>query len=261
MELLDFLHVNQEEGFLPLAMTLKAAKEYGMSFRDVEIVAMNEGIMPLRYKRNVKSLCVQEQLTLLQSNVLIVGCGGLGGFVAELLTRIGVGNIHLFDGDVFEEHNLNRQIGATVPTLGKNKAQVLAERLMQINPSLHVSAYPEFFSLDHHSALLETIHVTVDALDDPTFKKVLARWTYERHMSFVHAAIAGMTLECSTNRCLEELYPTEGKGAETLLGNLAFTVACAAALQSAEVVKLLLHRPHLDQTLFMDLKEYETVLF
>ncbi len=261
MELLDFLHVNSYEGFLPLAITLQAAKEYGMRFRDVEIVALNEGIMPLRYKRNVQSLCVQEQLTLLQSNVLIVGCGGLGGFVAELLTRIGVGCIRLFDGDVFEEHNLNRQIGATVQTLGKNKAQVLAERLMQINPSLHVSAYPEFFSLERHGDLLDTVDITVDALDDPEFKTVLARYTYERHMPFVHAAIAGMTLECSTNRCLEELYPSGGKGAETLLGNLSFTVACAAALQSAEVVKLLLHRPHLDQTLFMDLKEYETVFF
>ena len=260
MELLDFLKTHLEDGFLPLSYGYEAAKHYNISFRDVEIAALNAGIMPLRYKRNCKSLSPKEQLTLLHSHVLILGCGGLGGFVAEFLTRIGVGNITLFDGDFFEEHNLNRQIGATLETLGKNKAQTLSLRLKKINPALHVNAYAEFFSLDKHRAMLSNVDVMVDALDEPALKRTLARWAHEHHLSFVHAAIAGMTLQCNTNQCLEDFYPTDGKGAEAYAGNLSFTVSCAASLQSAEVVKILLGRPHLDKTLFMDLNAYEYLL-
>ena len=103
MELLDFLKHHLKEGFLPLNVTFEAMQHFSCTFRDVEAMALKHNITPLRYKRNQKTISVEEQYTLFQSTVLIIGCGGLGGFVSEILTRIGVGTLILCDGDVFEE--------------------------------------------------------------------------------------------------------------------------------------------------------------
>ena len=67
-------------------------------------------MMENRYKRNIGALTIEEHEKLKQFKVCVVGCGGLGGYIIEMLGRIGVGNITAIDGDVFDESNLNRQI-------------------------------------------------------------------------------------------------------------------------------------------------------
>ena len=74
----------------------------------------------------------QEKLKL--ANVLIIGCGGIGCTTAELLARAGVGKISLIDADSIEISNLQRQIAYTPANVGFYKAEILAKRLMQINP-------------------------------------------------------------------------------------------------------------------------------
>ncbi|MBP6324515.1 MAG: ThiF family adenylyltransferase, partial [Sulfurospirillum sp.] len=138
MELIDFIKTHLKEGFLPLSTSFEAMERFTCNFREVEETALSKGILPLRYKRNQKTISTQEQYALFQSHVVIIGCGGLGGFVSEMLTRIGVGTLTLIDGDVFEEHNLNRQNFSSIQTLGQNKAKVLAQKLQEINPALHV---------------------------------------------------------------------------------------------------------------------------
>ncbi len=74
--------------------------------------------------------------TLHKSHVLIVGLGGVGAYAAEQLCRAGVGEMTIVDADTVEDSNRNRQLPALVSTLGRNKVEVVAERLLQINPEL-----------------------------------------------------------------------------------------------------------------------------
>ncbi len=257
MECLEFLRTHLIEGFLPLQASFEAMQRFTCNFRDVEQCALENNILPLRYKRNQKTLTTQDQYTLFKAKVLIVGCGGLGGFVSEMLARIGVGELILCDGDVFEEHNLNRQNFSSIKTLGRNKAEVLKEKLEEINPALHVKTKTTFLRLPKERELLEKVDVIVDALDNPNLKCLLASCAQAINKPFVHAAIGGYYSQFATQTTLEHLYAQEGDGIETHLGNPSFTVCFAASIQSVEVVKLLLKKPHLTHFLMGDLWEYE----
>ena len=81
---------------------------------------------------------------LANSHVLIVGLGGVGSFAAEFICRAGVGRMTIIDGDNFDETNKNRQLTALDSTLGRNKAEVLGERLLDINPKLNLTIIQEF---------------------------------------------------------------------------------------------------------------------
>jgi len=259
-ELLAFLKEESPEGFLPLASAFKAMERFTYSFREVEGTALQHDITPLRYRRNQKTISVQEQYQLFHSTVLIIGCGGLGGFVSEILTRIGVGNLILCDGDVFEEHNLNRQNFSSPKTLGRFKAEVLKEKLEEINPALHVKCITSFFDPKTDKGLIQHADVIVDALDNPDLKCLLATLCQKEKKAFVHGAIAGYYSQFSTCTTLEHLYLQKGDGAEKRSGNPSFTVCFAASIQSAEVVKLLLGKPHLQAPLMGDLWDYELIL-
>ena len=80
-----------------------------------------------------------------KQTVMVVGCGGVGSFCVEALARTGVGNLILIDADVFELSNLNRQLPATLETLGKYKVDVLKERIQTINPECCVRTYAFFY--------------------------------------------------------------------------------------------------------------------
>ena len=95
---------------------------------------MDQGIKyPKRYNRNFHSLSQQDQEKLAKSTVAVVGCGGLGGYMAEELSRLGIGRLILIDGDQHDETNINRQLTATELTLGCWKVQAARERLQQVN--------------------------------------------------------------------------------------------------------------------------------
>lgn len=259
MTRLEFLRTHLEEGFLPLKTTFEAMERFTCNFREVEEEALRAGILPLRYKRNQKSISTKEQYRLFHSTVLVIGCGGLGGFVSEMLTRIGVGNLILCDGDVFEEHNLNRQNFSTLKTLGRLKADVLKENLEAINPSLHVRTIPRFFDPKNDASLVEEADVIVDALDNPELKCALASLAKMQQKAFVHGAIAGYYSQFASCASLDELYKEKGDGVEKTSGNPSFTVCFAAAIQSAETIKILLDKPHLQTPLMGDLWEYELI--
>lgn len=74
-----------------------------------------------------------------ESSVLIVGLGGVGAFAAEMICRAGIGNMTIVDGDVVSESNRNRQLPALSSTTGRPKAQIMGERLLDINPALNVT--------------------------------------------------------------------------------------------------------------------------
>src|SRR6266567_2964839 len=109
-ELHRFLREHAEGDLLPWLAQNAAAERFGFSLAHVEETALAAGFLPARYQRNRQAISVNQQLTLFRSRVAVIGCGGLGGYVIEELARLGVGTIIAIDPDVFEEHNLNRQI-------------------------------------------------------------------------------------------------------------------------------------------------------
>ena len=101
----------------------------------------------MRYSRNIPALSEAECALLCSKTVAVIGCGGLGGYLIEYLTRIGVGSIRCVDGDVFEESNLNRQLLSSPALLGTGKAAAATARIREINPHVQAEALPVF--LDH----------------------------------------------------------------------------------------------------------------
>ena len=109
---------------------------------------------------------------LKRSTVLILGLGGVGGYVLEGLVRAGVGRFVLADCDVFSESNLNRQILATRETVGRKKTEVASERARAINPEAEVFTYDAFLDQNTVPELfsLSEISFCVDAVDNVTAK-------------------------------------------------------------------------------------------
>lgn len=221
-----------------------------------------------RYNRNMMTLSPEENKKLNEFKICVIGCGGLGGYVVELLGRLGVGFITAIDGDVFEETNLNRQILSTERQIGKSKAMVAKERMDEVNSDVEVNAIQEFLTEENCRELIMGHHVVVDALDNMTTRIILEKHCEVLDLPMIHGAIAGWYGQVSTilpgDRTLEKIYPEgENKGAEVELGNPSFTPALVASLQVAEVVKLLFHKGDLLQRklLTIDLLSHDYEIF
>jgi len=238
-KLTQTLHRHAPDGLLSFSAQAAVASEFDRSLYAVEEHALREGILPLRYARNRQTITLPMQHTLLTSRVAILGCGGLGGQVAEMLARIGVGHMTLIDPDTFEEHNLNRQNFSTFDAIGQAKVLVLRQALTRFNPVIQIRPLIHRFDPADDMALITDADVVIDALDDPGLKRTLAQACRDHALPFIHGAIAGMDGQLAVNTTLEHLYHDGGHGAEDTAGNLPFTAAFVAAMQAAEAVKLL----------------------
>lgn len=118
---------------------------------------------PLERQRGL--LSPQEQAAVARARVSVLGQGGVGGVAAELLARAGVGGLTICDGDRFEASNLNRQVGAASSTLGRAKAEVMAERLADINPALKLWVAQPVHDLSSAQAALHGATAGVLAID------------------------------------------------------------------------------------------------
>jgi len=114
----------------------------------------------------------QDNIEKLKSRrVAVFGIGGVGGHSAEALCRCGVGKIDIFDGDVVNITNINRQIIATHQTIGRFKTDVMKERLLEINPGLVINAYNIFYRPEKSDDVdLSVYDYVLDAVDDVTAK-------------------------------------------------------------------------------------------
>ena len=103
---------------------------------------------------------------LKDAKVAVFGIGGVGSFVCEGLARSGIGNFILIDYDKIDESNINRQIIATTKTIGRYKAELMAERILEINPNANVEIYKEFYMADSESDIItEDLTYAVDCVD------------------------------------------------------------------------------------------------
>src|SRR5437764_7848862 len=114
------------------------------------------------FSRNLGWLTEWEQQALRQKRVAIAGMGGVGGFHLLTLARFGIGAFNIADLDKFELVNFNRQIGATTATIGRSKAQVMADAARQINPELRISCFDQGVSDENLEKFLAGVDLCID---------------------------------------------------------------------------------------------------
>ena len=120
------------------------------------------------------------------SAVLIVGVGGVGSYAAEAVARAGVGSITIMDGDTVQPSNLNRQLVALTSTLGRNKAEVMAERIRDINPDAGVTALARFYE-ENDDLDITAFDWVIDAIDSVLAKTALIKTAVEKDVNIVSA--------------------------------------------------------------------------
>ena len=229
---------------------INLSRASGASGREIEIMALEHGVVPERYVRNMKTFSPQDQVALLKAQVSIVGLGGLGGTVVEILSRLGIGTLNVIDGDTFEESNLNRQFLSTPRMMAKSKADAAERRIKEINPSITVKQHSQFLDQNNGLDLLSRPDVIVDCLDNLKTRFVLERLCRQIGSPLVSAAVAGSSGHVTTiypqDQGLKLIYGDPAKtpphGAEASLGTVPYSVTFLAALECAEIVKIIQHK-------------------
>jgi molybdopterin/thiamine biosynthesis adenylyltransferase len=253
---------------LLLADAIALATKTALALGEVERFALTAGVVPERYSRNQKALSCAEQLLLLQARVAIIGLGGLGGAVVEMLSRLGIGHLTLVDGDVFDESNLNRQLLSSPRLLGRRKAEVAAARVAEINAAVTTRVIAHFLGADNGGDILQDVDLAIDCLDNIPSRFVLETACRQAAIPLVSAAIAGWSGQATVifpgDTGLRRLYgPAEDaprKGIEAALGTLPFAAAHLATVQCAEAATILLGRtsPLRHALLLSDLSDHQS---
>ena len=135
-----------------------------------------------------------EKLQILRNaHVLVVGVGGVGAYAAEMVVRAGVGSITIADADKVSESNINRQLVALHSTVGREKCDILAERLKDINPDLELTIVNRFIKDSETDALLDSakFDYVVDAIDTLSPKLALIKGALDRSIPIVSSMGAG----------------------------------------------------------------------
>lgn len=206
----------------------------------------------------------EEKKRLREAHVCVIGCGGLGGYVTEMLVRAGVGTITVSDGDVFDESNLTRQLYSVRESMGRNKAEEAGRRAAQIDPDVRLEAVPEYLTAENAGRILSGGSVCIDALDGFEDRALLEKICREKGMPMVHAGISGWCGEAGV------LFPgahlpmlgTENSSAAHIPVP-SFVPAWAAAVEVSECIKILLGRETAlkNRILYFDLLEGESRVF
>ena len=245
------------------------AQDLGLTLLDVYRATLGLGIYPRRYLRNRDGISLQDQIKLAESRVAVVGAGGLGGTVIQLLGRIGIGRLTVVDCDVFDETNLNRQAFCTRDWVGLPKALAVQAQLKSINPAVEVHAHIVRLDSANGPEILTGAQVIVDALDNVKDRLTLEALAKTLGVPFVHGALAGFEGQLMTvfpeDPGLKQIYGSgddRGSAAnrpEFLLGVPSITPSIVATLEAMEVLKILLNRgtPFRNKMVYIDLERGE----
>jgi len=134
------------------------------------------------------------------AHVLVVGLGGVGAYAAEMLCRAGVGALTIIDTDKISDTNRNRQLLALVSTEGKIKTELMAQRLLDINPNIKLTIHHTFLNEENLSEILpanNSIHYVVDAIDTLAPKISLLAYCVEKNIPVVSSMGAGAKFDAT----------------------------------------------------------------
>ncbi|REC73521.1 tRNA threonylcarbamoyladenosine dehydratase [Chryseobacterium elymi] len=128
-----------------------------------------------------------------KANILVIGLGGVGSFAAEFLARAGVGNMTIVDGDTVDITNVNRQLPALHSTVGKHKVEVVAERLLDINPKINLIKINEFLNPERMDEVIDSsrFDYILDCIDSVTPKLCLIKAAKKRKIKLISSMGAG----------------------------------------------------------------------
>lgn len=135
----------------------------------------NKTLYDESFIRNIGVISYEEQEKLRRSRVTVVGAGGVGGITLIQLARMGVGQIHVIDQDVFEASNINRQMLSSVSRIGVSKAESAKETLEDINPEIQVQVTKAFLTEENAEKLLSDTDVIIDATDNLVARVIIHR--------------------------------------------------------------------------------------
>ncbi len=185
-----------------------------------------------RYERNYKTISHEDQEKLAESSIAIVGCGGLGGTMA----------------DIFEESNLNRQLFSTENNIGEKKVEAARKRLKAVNSEVKLTLFDKWFNKDNAENLFSGADLVLDALDSINRRVELESACNDLNIPLVYAGIAGwfgmLGVSLPGDYSVSKVFK-EGeidKGVEKEWGNPAFTPWVLSSLAVAEAVKIIVDR-------------------
>lgn len=137
--------------------------------------------------REIALIGTENTNKLKNSHVAVFGIGGVGGFACEALVRSGIGTLTFIDCDCIDETNINRQIIADTKSIGKMKADVMAERAKIINPNVQINNINIFADKSNTEVLLNDIKADfiLDCIDTVTTKLIIAKWAYENNVPII----------------------------------------------------------------------------
>ncbi|NCC09614.1 MAG: tRNA threonylcarbamoyladenosine dehydratase [Bacteroidia bacterium] len=150
--------------------------------------------MEQAWQQRTELLFGEEKMNRIRAaRVLVVGLGGVGAYAAEMICRAGVGHLVIVDADTVQPTNINRQLPALQTTIGRVKAEVLAERFKAINPDLELTVHALYLKDDNIPQLLdsEPFDFIVDAIDTISPKCFLLAEALKRRIKVVSSMGAG----------------------------------------------------------------------
>lgn len=215
---------------------------------------MNDSMMKdsdlLRYSRHIflPEMDMEGQQKLLNSQVLIVGLGGLGSPVLQYLAASGIGHLHLVDHDVVELSNVQRQICHGTADVGKTKVQSAVEEVDRVNPTIRVTSYEQKAGAELLQKLLPSIDLVLDCSDNFNIRYLINDACLEHNTPWVSGAAVALQgqIICFDPRledqpCYRCLYPQVGDEQIncSTSGILAPVVGIIGTLQALEAIKII----------------------
>ena len=206
-----------------------------------------------RYSRQIilKKIGILGQKKIQSSKVLVIGCGGLGAPVVDLLSRAGIGQIGIMDHDKVSLSNLHRQVMFTTKDIGKYKVSILRKKIDKINKSVKIKSYKEKACEKNLGKILSGYDIIVDGTDNFKAKFLLNKFSIKFRKKLIVAAISkfeghifSFNFKQKKSPCLKCFYQSEPS--EDVLdcetdGILGSTAVTTGSLQANEVIKIILN--------------------
>ena len=168
--------------------------------------------------RQMSIVTKSQQNRFKESKIAIIGCGGLGGTIIEMLSRMGVGELNIIDKDSFDMSNLNRQLMSSIDSLGKPKSEVAKERIRLINPYVKINAFNEELNEKNLEKIIGNCDIAIDALDNIVTRVLISRYAKKKEIPLIHGAVHGtmgqLTVFNKNTITYEELFSLPSLGKE-----------------------------------------------
>jgi len=195
------------------------------------------------FERNIHTYTIKEQLKLHNSGVIVLGVGGGGCTISEILVRTGIGAITLVDEDVFESSNKNRQLGAVESTIGKYKVDVIGDKLLDINPTLKLRKIKKFITPENYKEILTPDdYIVSDSVDKLKNKLRVCEYCKDLKKTYVTGGLGGYKYWSAILKDGHISDIIDPSIPEVSCYPCASSVISQAALQAQQVINLILDR-------------------